>query len=92
MRVPSLSPVAYRRITLVAALALAGIIVTGGAVRLTGSGLGCSDWPACEPGRPVARRRTPGGAGPEPVEVQLEQFERRIVVDAERVGLRESSA
>ncbi|MGH9027923.1 MAG: COX15/CtaA family protein [Acidimicrobiia bacterium] len=54
MRVPSLSPVAFRRITLVAALALAGIIVTGGAVRLTGSGLGCSDWPACEPGRPVA--------------------------------------
>ncbi|WP_226924921.1 COX15/CtaA family protein [Georgenia satyanarayanai] len=27
-----------------------GIIVTGGAVRLTGSGLGCSDWPMCEPG------------------------------------------
>ncbi len=26
------------------------IIVTGGAVRLTGSGLGCSTWPACEPG------------------------------------------
>lgn len=28
-----------------------GIIVTGGAVRLTGSGLGCSTWPQCEPGR-----------------------------------------
>ncbi|MHB1063334.1 MAG: COX15/CtaA family protein [Georgenia sp.] len=27
-----------------------GIIVTGGAVRLTGSGLGCSSWPMCEPG------------------------------------------
>lgn len=27
-----------------------GIIVTGGAVRLTGSGLGCSSWPQCEPG------------------------------------------
>ena len=26
------------------------IIVTGGAVRLTGSGLGCSTWPMCEPG------------------------------------------
>ena len=26
------------------------IIVTGGAVRLTGSGLGCSSWPQCEPG------------------------------------------
>lgn len=26
------------------------IIATGGAVRLTGSGLGCSQWPMCEPG------------------------------------------
>ncbi len=45
-----------------------------------------------EPGRSVARRRTPGGAGPEAVEEQLKRFERRIVFDAERVGLRESSA
>ncbi|MEE6282967.1 COX15/CtaA family protein [Georgenia sunbinii] len=27
-----------------------GIIVTGGLVRVTGSGLGCSQWPMCEPG------------------------------------------
>jgi len=27
-----------------------GLVVTGGAVRLTGSGLGCSTWPECEPG------------------------------------------
>lgn len=27
-----------------------GIIVTGGLVRVTGSGLGCSTWPMCEPG------------------------------------------
>ncbi|MDN6637582.1 MAG: COX15/CtaA family protein [Yaniella sp.] len=27
----------------------AGIIVTGGAVRLTASGLGCSEWPRCTP-------------------------------------------
>lgn len=26
------------------------IIATGGAVRLTGSGLGCSEWPLCTPG------------------------------------------
>ncbi len=26
------------------------IVVTGGAVRLTGSGLGCSDWPVCTAG------------------------------------------
>ncbi|UNX56042.1 COX15/CtaA family protein [Georgenia sp. TF02-10] len=31
-------------------LAQVAIVVTGGAVRLTGSGLGCSTWPMCEPG------------------------------------------
>jgi cytochrome c oxidase assembly protein subunit 15 len=56
MRTFRLSPWAYRRITLVALLALAFIIVTGGAVRLTGSGLGCPDWPACADGRVVAER------------------------------------
>lgn len=48
------SPAAYRTITLVALVALCFIIVTGGAVRLTGSGLGCSDWPGCEQERFVA--------------------------------------
>jgi heme a synthase len=51
MRAFSLSPTQYRRVTVVAALLLASIIVTGSAVRLTGSGLGCPDWPNCEPGR-----------------------------------------
>ena len=37
-----------------ALLALTFIIVTGAAVRLTGSGLGCSDWPTCEEDRLVA--------------------------------------
>ncbi len=49
-----LSPRTYQRITLVALLSLAFIIVTGGAVRLTGSGLGCPDWPNCDDGRLVA--------------------------------------
>jgi len=53
---PRLSAAAYRRITLVALVALGVIVVTGAAVRLTGSGLGCSDWPACEPGRLAPRR------------------------------------
>jgi len=56
MRTFRLSPWAYRRITLVALLALAFIIVTGGAVRLTGSGLGCPDWPTCSAGHIVAER------------------------------------
>ncbi len=36
-----------RRSAGVAVAALAAGIVSGGAVRLTGSGLGCSDWPNC---------------------------------------------
>ncbi len=55
MRIPRLRPVAYQRIALVAVVLLAIIIVTGGAVRLSGSGLGCSDWPNCEPGRLTPR-------------------------------------
>jgi cytochrome c oxidase assembly protein subunit 15 len=51
MRALRLSPAKYQRVTVVAAVLLAAIIVTGSAVRLTGSGLGCPDWPNCEPGR-----------------------------------------
>jgi len=47
VRLPRISPRTYRWITLAAVAALAIIVVTGAAVRLTGSGLGCSDWPAC---------------------------------------------
>ncbi len=54
MRLPRLSPAAYRRLTLLATLAVAFIIVTGGAVRVTGSGLGCPDWPTCDNERIVA--------------------------------------
>lgn len=42
-----ISPHRYRRVTVVALVALAIIIVTGAAVRLTNSGLGCDDWPNC---------------------------------------------
>ena len=49
-----ISPSTYRRITLFALVALIFIIITGGAVRLTGSGLGCSDWPTCEDNQLVA--------------------------------------
>jgi cytochrome c oxidase assembly protein subunit 15 len=45
--VRSLSPGLYRRVTFWALIALVAIVITGAAVRLTGSGLGCSDWPGC---------------------------------------------
>src|SRR5436853_324112 len=54
MQLPRLTPRAYRKVTLVALGALAFIVVTGGAVRLTGSGLGCPDWPTCAHKRVVA--------------------------------------
>ncbi|HXH56666.1 COX15/CtaA family protein [Iamia sp.] len=54
-RAPVLSPLAYRRITLVALWSLVFIVVTGAGVRLTGSGLGCSSWPGCEPGELIPR-------------------------------------
>ncbi len=42
-----ISPHRYRQVTIVALVALSIIIVTGAAVRLTNSGLGCDDWPNC---------------------------------------------
>lgn len=38
------------RLAIASLAAQIGIIVTGGAVRLTKSGLGCSQWPNCVPG------------------------------------------
>jgi cytochrome c oxidase assembly protein subunit 15 len=42
-----ISPARYRTITAVALGLLIAIVITGAAVRLTGSGLGCDDWPNC---------------------------------------------
>src|SRR5215510_2005130 len=36
-----------RRLALASLAANVGIVITGGAVRLTGSGLGCPTWPRC---------------------------------------------
>ncbi|MGH9115900.1 MAG: COX15/CtaA family protein [Acidimicrobiales bacterium] len=41
------SPRAFRLIALAAVWALVLTIISGAAVRLTGSGLGCPDWPDC---------------------------------------------
>src|ERR1044071_10105352 len=42
-----ISPHPYAQGTRVALAALALIVLTGAGVRLTGSGLGCPDWPKC---------------------------------------------
>ena len=52
--VRKITPARYRTWTRAALVALTVIVVSGGAVRLTGSGLGCSDWPNCEDDKFVA--------------------------------------
>jgi heme a synthase len=43
-------PATLRRAALASVVANVGLVVTGGAVRLTGSGLGCPTWPRCTSG------------------------------------------
>jgi cytochrome c oxidase assembly protein subunit 15 len=43
----NVTPERYRKVAYVALASLAAIVLTGSAVRLTGSGLGCPDWPKC---------------------------------------------
>ena len=50
----SITPVKYQKVARISLFLLAFIIVTGAAVRLSGSGLGCSDWPTCEDDQLIA--------------------------------------
>ncbi len=46
-RLPRVSPKAFTKFSLATFIASALIVLSGAAVRLTGSGLGCPDWPSC---------------------------------------------
>lgn len=59
-------PQNYHRMLFVNLVAQVAIIVSGGLVRLTGSGLGCPTWPECVPGSYV------------PVQEQAEGFHKLI--------------
>jgi heme a synthase len=47
LRLRTVSPVAFSRVAYLALGALYLIVVSGATVRLTGSGLGCDNWPRC---------------------------------------------
>jgi len=46
-RLPKIAPRTYSRIATIAFVSLVAIVLSGAAVRLTGSGLGCPTWPDC---------------------------------------------
>ncbi len=46
-RLPAVTPERFARLALFALIALTVIVLSGAAVRLTDSGLGCPDWPRC---------------------------------------------
>jgi cytochrome c oxidase assembly protein subunit 15 len=47
VRLPQVSPALFRGFCAVALGAIAFVTITGATVRLTGSGLGCANWPRC---------------------------------------------
>jgi cytochrome c oxidase assembly protein subunit 15 len=51
------SPGLLRRLAVLSVIVNVGIVVTGGAVRLTNSGLGCPNWPHCVGGSLVPREK-----------------------------------
>jgi heme a synthase len=71
-----LSARTYAVVTTVVLWAVGAIIVTGGAVRLTGSGLGCPDWPTCTAHRLVAEWDYH----------QMVEFVNRVVTGAVSIG------
>jgi cytochrome c oxidase assembly protein subunit 15 len=71
------SAVAMRRYALAGVLASVFIILTGAAVRLSQSGLGCPDWPQC-----TAHSLVAGGVHGESLVHRWIEFGNRLVTDA----------
>ena len=71
------TPLAMRRIAFAGVLASLAIIPTGAAVRLSQSGLGCTDWPKCTAGSLVA-----SGEHGDPLIHQWVEFGNRLVTTA----------
>jgi cytochrome c oxidase assembly protein subunit 15 len=71
------SPAVMRRIALAGLAASAAIVLTGAAVRLSQSGLGCTTWPDC-----TSRSLVAGGASGDPLIHRWVEFGNRLVTVA----------
>jgi cytochrome c oxidase assembly protein subunit 15 len=56
VRALAITPELFLRLSVLSALALYAILVTGATVRLTASGLGCEHWPGCQAGQPFPEK------------------------------------
>lgn len=70
----SLAPRGLRRLFIANLIAQIGIVITGGIVRLTGSGLGCPTWPDC-----VEGSLTPTSAQEESTAQKVLEFGNRLL-------------
>lgn len=77
------TPASTRLLALLTVIVNAGIIVSGGAVRLTKSGLGCPTWPKCT-GDSLVPRATPDHS---PVNMAIEFGNRTLTFLVLAVGL-----
>jgi heme A synthase len=71
------SPTTMRRVALAGVVASAVIVLSGAAVRLSQSGLGCPDWPAC-----TAHSVAAGGTTGDPLIHRWIEFGNRLVTIA----------
>src|SRR5690242_18245161 len=60
MEAVKVTPELYRRVAWAALAVCTLIVFTGAAVRLTGSGLGCPEWPRCQGTRLTPELKTHG--------------------------------